>query len=438
MQRVFAIDVAQTMLEHVGVPSDAPEPWLAPTEVDDQKTVSWRRDGARATRAGSVEKSTRAVIGRPPLRDSYGRGIERMRRQHVAAAFLGFVMEASACSHGDVVAEDDESDGASSGEFDDDGADESRAAGTCRIENSTCPLHPNYAGSINETQPSQAACFQRAVDWRAYCGRPTNPDYGTTATWLPNTNIFTNYYKAYSPGCEVQTQACPKNPAFVNKRFYDWEPAVASNEAYCAGGARAKEFADWCGFPDTEGSVYTMYYKPLTGLTLTPGGSNTVYGPRAYAKGCLIWNSRCVNFPSAAGNFPDTYNGAGTSYAACSQRASDYVQWCGGTDPGRDSSRAQYYTGGIGGTNYLPSGATTDRHAKGCRITNRACPNHPEYAYKTFADYYNNAGNDSAACLQRAQDFRGWCGGTASDWTIAEYTPYTGAAPVSSGHVYTH
>jgi hypothetical protein len=314
-------------------------------------------------------------------------------------------------------------------------------AGTCTIQNDTCPLHPANAGTFNESQPSQAACFQRAVDWRSYCGTAPAPNLGSVAIWVANASALTNNFSAYSPGCQVKIAACPYHPEFANKSIWDDYQGAGSDPARCT--TRAKEYADWCGRPGAPGVVQTRFNTSLSGVTLTPGGSNQTLVGRGYARGCVIRNERCVNHPEYAGvDFVDNWNGSATDEAACMNRASDYVQWCGGTDAGLDVSRATFYPGGLT-TGFGPFQGTSSRfeqrYAQGCRIHNRACPAHPEYAYRSIADNWNNSGSNPAACQQRANDYRGWCGGgiPGFDYTIAEYIPSAGAASAAYKYAYT-
>jgi hypothetical protein len=61
----------------------------------------------------------------------------------------------------------------------------------------------------------------------------------------------------------------------------------------------------------------------------------------------------------------------------------------------------------VGGNSVLWAGSTA------CQLSIPDCPNHPGFV-NTFYDNVANAGSNQSECLQRATDYRNWCGTQAS------------------------
>jgi hypothetical protein len=136
--------------------------------------------------------------------------------------------------------------------------------------------------------------------------------------------------------------------------------------------------------------------------------------------GCAIYNSTCPNQPAYAGYwFGDSYNGANASSFQCAQRATDYRAWCGQT-----GNNDYTYSASIEQSTNARTYALAYAPVSGCAIWNDVCPNHPEYATTWFRDDYQGASSNEGRCLQRAVEYRDWCGTSKPgvDRTRAVYT----------------
>jgi hypothetical protein len=136
--------------------------------------------------------------------------------------------------------------------------------------------------------------------------------------------------------------------------------------------------------------------------------------------GCAVDLGFCSAGP-AYQTIPDNVDNAAYDTARCLARAKDYVTWCG-TPAGRYGASSQSFSnGGL-------VAATPGVEGSGCEIRLLDCPRAfqvvPPYGVFPWGFDFGEAQPSLAACLQRAQDYYGWCQDGTSGVNLQIYVQY--------------
>jgi hypothetical protein len=142
--------------------------------------------------------------------------------------------------------------------------------------------------------------------------------------------------------------------------------------------------------PEGCGAVVRLELRPLSGLS----------GAGATRCRIELGPAKCARIPTLPQSFDDAWEFADTKSDRCEQRARDWYRHCGDAEP----VTARFYRDG------KIERETTYSTPTRCQVTINDCPHRPEMI-GTFNDDFETSSHDDIRCLQRADDFRQYCGG---------------------------
>lgn len=285
-----------------------------------------------------------------------------------------------------------------------DQADHKTPLSGCYIEQSECTKDPKY-GSIfrdsrEETHNKLEACLYRALDYSQWCENPSTVI--TTAKFYKDKQLVEEHpHNAPLSGCYIEQTQCKSDPSYIGL-FKDGDEETATDQILCL-----KKASDHHNFCDNPADVMTTA-KFYVGKSLkAEANQNTPIN------GCYIEQKECKNFPEFVGIFKDRNVETNNSQALCMERANQYHVMCDNLIT--EISTARFYSDLV-----LLEEANHNTPLNGCYITQDTCIRRADYV-GTFKDINKEASQDKNICLERANQFKTWCGNPEDAVTTAEF-----------------
>jgi subtilisin family serine protease len=256
----------------------------------------------------------------------------------------------------------------------------------CKINNTACPNHPTAAGelfdSFQGSEANQARCIARAGEYHGWCGYPNQ----STAQFIVNGWLVQS--KTVGTFCKVTNTLCPNQPSEKGVIFDSFDGS-GTNQARCM--QRAWDYNGWCGSPNISTAEFSV--------------DGVVVQRQTVSTKCEVDVTLCPNHPNSVGLIDDNFQGSATNQSRCIQRATDYSGWCGGPSYATASF--------VRNASQTSPRTVLQSQAAGsfCRISYSSCPNQPaQGGARVLFDNFQNSGFDQNRCLNRAAEYKGWCG----------------------------
>jgi Pectate lyase superfamily protein/Fibronectin type III domain len=318
----------------------------------------------------------------------------------------------------------------------------------CQIVLQSCPKQPSYSlttfdDNYKDSSTNLATCMQRASEFKGWCGarqevtaRGLDANYKTIQVkTLPADAGYSNIQVSR---CEVRVPSCPNQAATYPSGVYLDDVYNKSNLDLNLCMMRADDYKDMCGTPYSASSTAYDQNGKAVASNQTPGQDPPPAIPPVAPPAPLSLTFSNVSSSGASASWTSG-GGTTTGFTVNIQAGNSPGLVCaGGTDAGNvltfavsSLSANTLYTAAVCAynasrvtsasvvktfTTLADNGGCKPGACPGigpmarCQIVLQSCPKQPSYSLTTFDDNYKDSSTNVATCMQRASEFKGWCG----------------------------